>query len=144
VGARQYRLIHVQQPILSRTPTLLTIALQEGAADFVAEVIAGIRLNKPAHSYGDAHEGELWQTFSQSLDSTNIRDWFYQGDQAKDRPADLGYYEGYKIAEAYFRRSNDKAAAICEMAHIDNAHTFLLESGYDGVMQEKAIPAGAP
>ena len=135
-GTVAHELIHVQQPILSRTPTLLTTALQEGAADFVAEVISGIRLNQPAHSYGDAHEEELWQAFSQALDSTNIGDWFYQGDRATgDRPADLGYYEGYKIVEAYFRRSNDKADAVCEITHIDDAHTFLRQSGYNGPAQ---------
>ena len=131
-GTVAHELIHMQQPILSRTPTLLTTALQEGAADFAAEVISGIRLNKAAHSYGDAHEEELWHAFSQALDSTNIGDWFYQGDRTKDRPADLGYYEGYKIVEAYFRRSNNKADAICEMTHIDDAHRFLRESGYNG------------
>jgi len=127
-----HELIHFQQPASTETPTLLTTALREGGADFVAELISSMPLNGPAHAYGEAHEASLWHAFRQSLDSTQLQGWFYQGDKAGDRPADLGYYEGYKIAEAFYRHATDKPAAICAIMHETNAHDFLRQSGYNG------------
>jgi uncharacterized protein YjaZ len=56
--------------------------------------------------------------------------WLYQGDQSKDRPADLGYYMGYKIAEAYYKRAADKKQAVKDILQIKDFHQFLAASGY--------------
>lgn len=41
--------------------------------------------------------------------------WLYNGGDVKDKPADLGYYMGYKIAESYYNNSDDKNKAISEI-----------------------------
>lgn len=58
--------------------------------------------------YGDLHEKALWQEFKNSLCKNNGADWLYNGGTVKDKPADLGYYIGYKIAQAYYENAKDK------------------------------------
>jgi hypothetical protein len=132
-GIVAHELTHFQQPTPPEKPTLLVAALEEGGADFIAQLTSGVHLNRPAHLYGDAHEAALWREFSQALDATDLHGWFYNGNTSVDRPADLGYYEGYKIAEAFYRRATDKLAAVCQIMHSTDAHDLLRRSGYAGV-----------
>jgi hypothetical protein len=64
--------------------------------------------------------------------------WLYEGDRAKYRPADMGYYIGFKICEALYKRSADKSAAIRQILAISDADATLKESGYG----EKFASAG--
>jgi hypothetical protein len=125
-----HELIHIEQRPMDSEPTVLDVALHEGGADFVGELISGGLINRVQHAYGDAHEAKLMAEFSRARDTKHLADWFYQGDKAKDRPADLGYYEGYKIAEAYYRRAPDKTAAVCRIMRGTDARDLLRQSGY--------------
>jgi hypothetical protein len=49
---------------------------------------------------------------------------------ADGRPADLGYYVGYRICEAYFARAQDPTRALRDMFTIQDFHAFLHASGY--------------
>jgi hypothetical protein len=127
-----HELIHIQQPQGGDNGTLLQQALNEGGADFVGELISGGIINQVQRKYGDAHERELWAEFQKEMLGTDISHWMYQGDRAKDRPADLGYYVGYKICESFYRHSADKHEAVRRMLRISDAPGFLKESGYGG------------
>ena len=65
---------------------------------------------------------------------TNFDNWLYNGGSSTaERPADLGYYVGYKICEAYYEKTSNKKAAIEDILSIKNgpdALRFLKESGY--------------
>jgi hypothetical protein len=125
-----HELIHIQQSRDSAKPTLLEHSLREGGADFIGEMISGGIINRIQRAYGDAHERALWEEFRQEMLGTDDSRWLYQGDKSKDRPADLGYYMGYKICEAFYRRVNDKGEAVRRILHVTDAVTFLKESGY--------------
>lgn len=127
-----HELIHYQQPQLQGAVTLLSQSLREGAADFVGELISGGMINRIQHEYGDAHEAALWEEFQGAMAGTELGAWLYQGDASKDRPADLGYWMGYKVAKAYYDRSADKAAAIRRILTQSDPERFLAESGYRG------------
>ena len=45
-------------------------------------------------------------------------------------PGDLGYFIGYRIAEAYYAKQADKVAALRDIIEIRNADDFLTRSGY--------------
>ena len=62
---------------------------------------------------------------------TDASNWLYQGDKAKDRPADLGYYIGYKICEAYYAHAVDKKQAIKDILEIKDFNQFLSASRYE-------------
>ena len=137
-----HELIHFQQKNRSTENTLLHGAIIEGGADFIAKLTCGKNPNDILEPFGDAHEGQLGTEFSRDMAGKDISNWFYQGDRAKDSPADLGYYMGYKICEAYYNKAKDKKAAVREMLETKDTMAFLKESGYankfpEGKTEEK-------
>ena len=64
------------------------------------------------------------------MNRTNVNDWLYNGSAAKGRPADLGYYIGYKICEAYYRVAKDKKQAVKDILEIKDFNQFLKDSQY--------------
>ena len=131
-----HELVHFQQRTRN-APTLLGKAIQEGAADFVAELLTGANVNSHLHTYGDPRELALWNEFKAEMLGTNHANWLYNGGTvtATSRPADLGYYIGYKITEAYWNTHPDKAAAIRAIFRVSNFPMFLSQSGYAGGAQ---------
>lgn len=130
-----HELIHYQQDHGSQKSTLLYQSLNEGSADFIAELISGGTINPHLHVYGNPREKELWEEFRQGMDGTNFSKWLYNGFNVKDRPADLGYYVGYKIAESYYNRMKDKRQAIKDILEFKDAAKFLKDSGYETKFQ---------
>jgi hypothetical protein len=127
-----HELIHYQQKFgLFDNLNLLGRSLHEGGADFVGELIAGGKIQPRLHEYGDAHERQLWLEFKKEMNARDTSNWLYQADKAKDRPADLGYYVGYKITEAYYNKATDKKQAIKDILDIEDFDAFLKASGYD-------------
>lgn len=125
-----HELIHYQQSSLHESRTLLAQSIHEGSADFLSEIIAGGHINEHVHEYGDEHERALWKEFRAQMNGTDSSDWLYNANRALDRPADLGYYMGYKIAEAYYDRAADKKQAVREILLIEDYDGFLQRSGY--------------
>lgn len=136
-----HELVHFQQRYPAGDERLLAHAIKEGAADFIAELIAGRHINAHLHDYGRSRERALWNHFKSEMLSQNYSNWLYQGASAKRRPADLGYYVGYRICAAYYANALDKRQAISDMLNIERFDQFLLDSGY---MQEGIETAAAP
>jgi hypothetical protein len=126
-----HELIHYQQKYPRDNSTLLAHAIREGSADFVGELISGGMINAHLHTYGNPREHELWAEFKQEMDGKDLSKWLFQGDAAKDRPADLGYYVGYKICESYYKQAADKKAAIRAILEIKDFKDFLKASQYE-------------
>ena len=64
------------------------------------------------------------------MNGTDTSHWLYQGDKSTDRPADLGYYMGCRIAEAYYQHSADKKQAIRDILAVSDYAAFLHDSHY--------------
>lgn len=124
-----HELIHFQQPPL-QDGTLLARALREGMADFIGELISGGHINRAAHAWGNARERELWEEFRAAMDGTDVSRWMYQGDRAGDRPADLGYWMGYRISRALYERLPDREDAIRRLLGMTDPKALLRDSGY--------------
>ena len=123
-----HELIHCEQKYPANT--LLEKAIQEGSADFIGEMICGRSINHHLKDYGRAHERELWEEFRQAMHKTDTSEWLYNGNSSRDRPADLGYYIGYRIAEAYYKRAADKKQAVKDILNIGSFEQFVEASGY--------------
>jgi hypothetical protein len=123
-----HELIHFQQSPHPR-PTLLTQSFIEGAADFVGEMISGANINNDTYRYGMAHEHELWVEFEQRMHGTDTSGWLY-GKPPGERPADLGYFIGYKIASAYYAKAGDKTKALAEIIGVTDVESLLVASAY--------------
>jgi hypothetical protein len=111
--------------------TLLSYALSEGMADFVAELVTGHITNARLHPYGNAHEKELWADFQKEMLGTNPDNWMANGNQeTPEKPCDLGYYVGYRIVQAYYAKASDKKQALSDILNVRDAKAFLAQSGY--------------
>ena len=109
---------------------LLWKVINEGAADFVAALASNEKPRGAYFKYGIEHEPELWPEFSKVMRGSDWSAWLYNGDESKGRPADLGYFIGHRIVEAYYERSSDKRRALEEIIAMRNPEAILEASGY--------------
>ena len=125
---------HVAGGLLSKSnKTLLEQALLEGGADFIGELASGSHINQHVYVYGYAHESSLWTEFQGAMNGTDVSQWLYnQGSATGARPGDLGYFMGYRIAQAYYTTTVDKTAAVRAIIEVKDAGAFLAASGYAG------------
>lgn len=131
LGIVLHELIHIEQNTAA-TNTLLSKSINEGAADFVSQLVLGYNLNAKIHEYGNAHEKELWEKFRKQMDGDDVSEWLYNGFDAKrGYPQDLGYYMGYKICEAYYNKAADKKKAVKDILEIQDFKSFFQQSGYE-------------
>lgn len=124
-----HEFVHVQQASeLADAPTVLEVSLQEGAAEFVTELIAG----GIAYSYLPAltagREKEIESRFAADRKKKDLSDWVFNG--TLDEPGDLGYWVGYRIAKSYYRHADDKRRAVREILELTDAEAFLKRSGW--------------
>lgn len=113
-------------------PTLLEAALIEGTADFIAEMMLNKvpTPEKERHEYGIQHEAEVWKDFKTSTDSTTLKGWFYTKG-LKNRPNDMGYWVGKRIAQSYYQHSSDKKNALMTLIALQSPSQILKDSLYD-------------
>ena len=112
-------------------PTLLSEALSEGSADF----LAGLALPEQARPYyyqwGLEHEAEVWRRFAADMDKQDTSAWIANLNHTEDGwSADLGYFVGARICEAYHARADNKRKAIEDLLYVTNATAILETSGY--------------
>lgn len=80
-----------------------------------------------------ADEATYFAEFLREKDGTDISRWLYnQGRTAPGRPGDLGYFIGYRIAQAYYLKATDKAQAIRDLITLRDPAALLVQSGYAG------------
>ena len=142
VGDRLVHLIaheyaHVQQPIVERidnpndgTLTLLQVSLVEGVAELIAELTSGSISNVHLQRYAAGREREIERAFLADANKTDLSAWLYNGRGTPERPGDLGYWVGYRIAKQFYQRSPDKRAAIRELLTTEDARDILRRSGW--------------
>lgn len=129
VNVHEY--IHTQQD--ENYGVLLGQCLREGAADFITELVTEQENKSPYLQYGRAHEPELKARFKTFMFSGTMNEWLYNGGDVAH--PDLGYFMGYQICQAYYRKSKDKKLAIKKIITLnygdrDGLLDFLTQSGY--------------
>lgn len=132
-----HELVHKQQKLTpkSRTyKTLLEQTILEGMADYIACFIMAGKpfFNQHLHNFGDGKEEDIWKEFKQVMDKNYTEtDWLYSGKPTtKGYPADIGYFVGYKITEAFFLQYENKADAINALLSISDYYSILSKSKY--------------
>ncbi len=111
---------------------LVEQTISEGVADFLSEKISGLTINKPAFQYGIENDCELKKEFllNYSKNKTDISNWLYNGSKSQNRPADLGYYIGYKIAQEYYNKTENKENAILDLLNRKKYKKIFKKSDY--------------
>lgn len=128
---------------------LLTGALEEGAADFIAGIVTGQTPDPQRAAWAAPREVELWAEFQQDMAKTRGVDlgaepepkaavaaylrWLANyKDAPPGWPYELGYWVGMRIWQSYYDRATDKRQAIRDMLDFEDAGTMLKRSGYAG------------
>lgn len=132
-----HELVHLQQrqyaiqndlPVGGRS--LLDRALLEGSADFITCMVLDDFLNEKLLAYGNPKEEALWKEFQQNMNQPDLSGWLYNGSIATDKPADLGYFIGFKIAQHFYENTSNKQKAIRDIIEMEDGQKFLEKSGY--------------
>lgn len=126
-----HEFIHVQQaPELAQaeTPTVLEASLMEGAAEFATELVSGQVAYSHLASIVAGRELQIETAFLADKAKTDVSAWLYNG--SADKPGDLGYWVGYRIAKAYYLRAPDRRQAFREILQMQDAEAFLAASGW--------------
>jgi hypothetical protein len=118
-----------EQPVKA---TLLEQCLMEGMADFIGERVSGRVVGTEMYAWATAREAQLWAEFQQEQDGTELSRWLYNQGKDPNRPGDLGYFIGYRIAQAYAKTVGDEATAVQRLLRAKDLTALARESGYDG------------
>jgi hypothetical protein len=133
VIAHEY--VHVQQVralVDDDHPTVLEASLVEGAAEFMAEQIAGGVSDPGVWTEAKGRETEIESAFILDEEQTDLSKWLYNG--TIDKPGDLGYWVGYRIVKAYYQNATDKRRAVRDILEMSNPKAFVAKSGwYPGI-----------
>jgi hypothetical protein len=129
---------HVQQvPALvdDDNATVLEGSLNEGAAEFAAEMISGDVAYSQFRASTQGREKELETAFVPDEDTKNLSKWLNNG--TPEKPGDLGYWVGYRIVKSYYQHAADKRRAFREILEMTDPKAFLAKSGwYPGIRLE--------
>lgn len=137
-----HELVHKQQKIITKNPgykTLLEQSLLEGMADYLACYLLPTEpfFNQHLTDFGNPIEEKLWNKFKIEKDK-NFKDteWLYTGNNtSNDYPADMGYYIGFKIIEAYSNTFEDKQEAMNSMLKNTDYYDIFVKSNYEDKFQ---------
>ena len=110
--------------------TILAQSLNEGAAEFLTELVSGRIANGHLIEWTQGRELEIERRFHSEMRSRNLRNWLYNGVGTREAPGDLGYWVGYRIVRAYYERQTDKRRAVREILAATDAAAFLAASGW--------------
>ena len=129
-----HEFIHLQQKKLNYN-TVLEKSISEGMADFIAFHLLKNNpfMNEHLHSYGNPIEEEIWNEFKRQKDKPyQDTEWLYTGrSTSRGHPADMGYYVGFKILEAYSSKFETIEEAIVSMLSTTNYKKIFTISEYD-------------
>lgn len=116
--------VHTQQKGQSRD--LLAQSIREGSCDFITELVLGQPIQTNYINYGKKHEARLKQEFKEDMFTSAFNRWLYNGANA-ETVADLGYFMGYAICQAYYKNQADKRKAIRDIIELDYADSNAVE-----------------
>jgi hypothetical protein len=123
--------VHTQQKGYNGD-NLLSQCLREGSADFIASLLMNKPLNSPYITYGIANEKKIWDRFKMEMDGTNAKNWLYNGSDAKNEPADLGYFMGYTICKSYYDNAADKQKAFIDIVNLNYQRKADIDAFFAG------------
>ena len=142
-GFYAHETTHALQGGLPAGDILLASVLQEGAADFIAELATGRPMDQARADWATPREVELWKQFETDLKATRgvkAEDDLTRGTPAGDAfyrwianhnsapagwPGEAGYWMGQRIWQRWYDKQPDKRAALREMLVLRNPEAIL-------------------
>jgi hypothetical protein len=123
--------VHVQQaPALASKEdlTVLERAFVEGGAELISELISGLAGQAHFSALTQGREKVVETAFLADQDKIDLSAWF--DNSTLQKPGDLGYWVGHRIAKSYYQHANDKRQALRDVFQMTDAKAFLAKSGW--------------
>jgi Predicted Zn-dependent protease (DUF2268) len=129
--------LQAEELVDSKDLTVLEGSLMEGVPELVSELIAGEVSSSYLAAMVEGREKEIEAAFVADQDKKDISDWLYNS--TPEKPGDLGYWVGYRIAKSYYQHASDKRAALRELLETTDPKAILAKSGwYPGIRLDQA------
>lgn len=125
--------VHVSREEQYISGSLKRMSIDEGSCDYIAYIITGKKGNPDTYLYGAENFESLKKEWKQDLekDLKSVRSlWVWNWGKKQERPPDLGYFIGFKIAESYFNNSENKEKALIEILEMKDYESFYETSGF--------------
>lgn len=110
--------------------TVLKASLIEGVAELVAQLTSGQVSNVHLQRWTAGYVKEIDQRFLDDANKRDVSAWLYNGVGTPEKPGDLGYWVGYRIAKAYYDKAADKRVALRTLLDLKDPAAILTESGW--------------
>lgn len=127
--------VHIQQaPALAGRDdlTVLERSLLEGGAEMISELISSLAGQAHFPGLTQGREKQIEAAFLADQDKTELSAWL--DNSTIEKPGDLGYWVGHRIAKSYYQHATDKRQAVRDMLQTTDAKAFLAKSGwYPGI-----------
>ena len=126
--------VHTQQK--PRVFNILSLALYEGVAEFVATKALKIASPNPQIEFGHKKTKRIREVFEREMFyPNNLYKWLDGNSPNEFGMRDLGYSVGYQICENYYNQAENKAEAIKTMIELDyeneaKVEDFLKKANY--------------
>lgn len=125
---------HVQQARFSsedEEEKVLKATLLEGGAEFIGELISGQVAYRHLPTAVKGREAAFEAEFLGDLDKVAMGSaWLYNHPGTAERPADLGYWVGYRITKSYYEKAKDKRQALRDIIELRDPKALLENSGW--------------
>lgn len=119
-----HEMIHFNQKGMRREKNLLSYALREGAAEFLAELFTGSTDGEYAAFQG--READIWKDFEEEMYKDVYTSWHRENEPL--RPRNALYWAGYLICKSYYKEATDKKKAVDEILNIKSGRNFYERS----------------
>lgn len=123
----------------AKVPPMLAQCINEGAADFMTELVAASSINAYAREWADPRRDELFKRFAHDMDENpkSSSKWLYNYSTSGAEPADLGYWLGAEICRSYYAQAKDKSKAVREVVTLENIEAIVRGSQYAWLLDDR-------
>lgn len=119
--------VHTQQN--PRVFNILSLAIYEGVAEFVAVKALEVPSPNPQIEFGKENAIRIREVFEKEMFYPNNTYKWLDGNAPNEFGLrDLGYYVGFQICENYYDSTENKIAAIKEMIELDYSNEVEIEN----------------
>ena len=126
--------VHTQQNEM--VYNLLSLAVYEGAAEFVAAKAVGEKDITPAIHFGNKNAEAVREKFEEEMfnvhKARNGGDWIWNDTINVFKIRDLGYYIGYSICDIFYESHSNKKEAIKTIIELDYNNEKQIEEFVNG------------
>ncbi|WP_422932098.1 DUF2268 domain-containing putative Zn-dependent protease [Singulisphaera sp. PoT] len=136
-GTMTHELMHFQQNYRDPLgPVVLRAVIEEGACDFLTDLVTGRPAEGARHRYLKEHEAEVLEDFRKERNGSDLKKWMYSP-SVGGRPVDLGYTLGSEICRSYYEQATDKTKALRELLNTSDFADLVRKGKYKAAVESR-------